>query len=243
VQPKTIIWRKENLINLAVQDLNEDDCFAWIDSDIVFSRHDWARATLELLEKVDVVQMFSQIIWLSKRREASIIFNGIIAEAKGEIVENQFINVPEDILNDPNILPGHPGFAWAMTKTFWNKIHGFYDKSIVGGADAHFAYALLDKSNLFATEKSVKDYFNYRLWCGVVKSHAAKFDFLQDAIIHNWHGSLEKRQYAPRKKILIDAQYDPVLDIEYVDGVLELTERGMRLQPAIKEYFSKRSSQ
>lgn len=243
VTPKTLIWRKENLINFAVDGLNGGDCFAWIDADIMFSRMDWARIVLELFNKksVDVLQLFSQIIWLNQRREISIIFNGSIAESVGGIKENKFLDIPDEILNDPNILPGHPGFAWAMTKKVWGEIGALPDRGIVGGGDTDFAYALLGHHYKLRTEKSSQAWKWYNDWALPITKLSPRVDYLEDLIIHNWHGDREKRQYVPRRKILIDANYDPWQDVEYVNGILELTNRGMRLQPAIKEFFEKRS--
>ena len=45
---ESVIWSKENMLNLLRKTLPEDAKYiAWIDADVVFSRNDWVEATIE----------------------------------------------------------------------------------------------------------------------------------------------------------------------------------------------------
>ena len=56
VHARTRAWTKENLLNIGVQRVPEAKYIAWIDSDIIFRRKDWAVATLNALQHYDIVQ-------------------------------------------------------------------------------------------------------------------------------------------------------------------------------------------
>ncbi len=62
----SVLWHKENLINLGIQHLSRTDpdweYVAWIDADVTFLRSDWATETVHLLQLYDVIQMWTESI-------------------------------------------------------------------------------------------------------------------------------------------------------------------------------------
>ncbi len=57
---RDLLWQKERLLNIALEQLPDDcDKVAWLDSDIVFVRRDWAAATSRALDDHRIVQPFS----------------------------------------------------------------------------------------------------------------------------------------------------------------------------------------
>jgi glycosyltransferase involved in cell wall biosynthesis len=63
----TILWQKEDLLNAGIRHLTsrtdpDAEYIAWIDSDVIFTRPDWATETVHLLQTYDVVQMWTHSI-------------------------------------------------------------------------------------------------------------------------------------------------------------------------------------
>lgn len=59
----TVLWQKENLINIGINNLPADWKYvAWIDSDIDFVKKDWVKETIHQLQMHHVVQLFEDIV-------------------------------------------------------------------------------------------------------------------------------------------------------------------------------------
>ena len=69
VRARHIMWQKERLLNLAIQQL-PDSCHkvAWVDCDILFENTDWAVQTSALLDQVPVIQPFDKAVRLPMGR-------------------------------------------------------------------------------------------------------------------------------------------------------------------------------
>ena len=61
LRTKDELWLKENLINVGVQSLPHDwEQVCWLDSDVVFTRPNWAGECIQKLQHYKFLQMFSQ---------------------------------------------------------------------------------------------------------------------------------------------------------------------------------------
>ena len=57
-----VLWQKERLLNLGLARLPPHvECLAWLDSDVVLERADWARAAVDQLHSHQIVQLFSEL--------------------------------------------------------------------------------------------------------------------------------------------------------------------------------------
>ena len=58
-----VMWQKERLLNVALTYL-PDACryVAWLDSDVLFGRENWPRATCRLLDEYPVAQLFERVL-------------------------------------------------------------------------------------------------------------------------------------------------------------------------------------
>ncbi len=69
----SVLWHKENLVNLGIQHLSRTDpdfeYAAWIDADVTFMRPDWAVETVHLLQLHDVIQMWTHSLDLGPHGE------------------------------------------------------------------------------------------------------------------------------------------------------------------------------
>src|SRR5208282_4620990 len=56
---RDVLWHKERLLNLALRRLPPTCRYvAWLDCDVVFTRHDWAEGAREALERNALIQPF-----------------------------------------------------------------------------------------------------------------------------------------------------------------------------------------
>ena len=59
-----VLWVKENLINIGFSSLGDWQYGCWIDRDIQFANPDWALESVEKLKNYDIIQPFSECIYL-----------------------------------------------------------------------------------------------------------------------------------------------------------------------------------
>jgi len=106
------LFYKENLINLAEQRIPTSfGKICTLDADIIFAQPDWYDRISAQLDSCDLCQVFQEANWLD------ITFSNIIQR-------------------QPSILNrgGHPGFGWAVHRSFFRTC-GFPEFAIVGGGD------------------------------------------------------------------------------------------------------------
>ena len=69
LRTNSIVWSKENLINVVVNHLPDDwKYMAWVDSDIEFQNKNWVNDTINELEIYKVVQLFSHAIDMGPKK-------------------------------------------------------------------------------------------------------------------------------------------------------------------------------
>ncbi|CAF2616849.1 unnamed protein product [Rotaria sp. Silwood2] len=179
----SILWMKENLINVAVDHLPEHIQYvAWIDTDIEFDRY-------------PIVQLFRLALFLGP--------NGM-----NEILHWDYSfaysikhNKPIDPQRYKEWYP-HPGYAWAMRCDAFEYMGGLCEFSILGSGDLHFAFALLNRiEETFLTSLN-EDYRRLALNWGERVAEIAQgghnVGYLPVNIGHFWHGSRGNRGYVER---------------------------------------------
>ena len=229
---KYVLWYKENLINITVNKLLEKNwsSFAWIDSDIEFENKNWVNDTLEKIKKNDILQLFSYSIQLD-------INNNKLWENMGVIKYNKNRFIP---LNHE--LNSHPGFAWAISRNFYDKINKLPDSFIVGGCDTRIAYGIFNIDKFFYSHNDIK--FNSKFIKYIfelnIKFKNIKYDYVEVKIYHYYHGDSKDRQYFNRHKLL--SEYNPSEFIKYNDdGLITPTDNfPIDLLNGIKKYFENR---
>lgn len=229
------LWHKENLINMGVRHLLPCDwkAFAWVDADVEFDSPTWARDTLRILNGTcDVVQLFSHVVDMDAQEDAMNIFSGF----GFQYVKKRRYQT-KDIKNY-----WHPGFAWAMTRSFYKKIGGLYDWNILGAGDHMMCLSFLGKSRsalnplthaLF--QKSISEFQE--------KTSGLSLGYVPGVIRHFFHGQKKNRKYHDRWKILVKHQYNPETHVtRRPDGLLIPTvECPQGLLDDILRYFQERN--
>ncbi|CAF0933894.1 unnamed protein product [Didymodactylos carnosus] len=239
----SIIWLKENLINIAVTQLPKHiEYIAWIDADVEFERLDWPHLAMNAMQKYSIVQLFECGFFCGP--------NG-----KNEILRRDY-SFAYSIRNNKPIDPkrkdwyAHPGYAWTMKRSDFILLGGLLDFSIVGSADLHFAFALLNRvtetfpPGLHLDYASLTTKWAEKLYA--IANGGENVGYIPVNLYHYWHGSRENRHYVDRWSILERNRFSPYSDLEKHDnGLLRLTGKGNRrtevLEQDIVNYFKSRN--
>ena len=157
---------------------------AFLDSDIVFKDIIWYKKTSELLDRYDVVQPFEKAHWLDLTYTDKQLTRNTALLMEGEVYNSKF----------------HPGFAWCMTRKWYNKV-GFFDYAVSGSGDTLSVVGWLKKkfpTNFKSCPRSIE-----KVYQEFYSNPSPKITFLKDMeVSHLYHGSREKRQYVSRHELL-----------------------------------------
>jgi hypothetical protein len=233
LRTKHILWHKENLINLAIQHLPCDWKYvAWIDTDIVFTRDDWAEETLHQLQIYDIVQLFSHAIDLGPNNETLQVHAGFVYQyMAGHKPTKRYENF-------------HPGYAWACTRDAFNSFGGLIDFAIVGSADRYMALAFIGRLTQYMDKRWSKNYKDFLvLFQDRCTRHIKKnIGFVDGTILHSFHGAKRNRQYKERNEILAIHKFDPIFDImKDYQGLYQLDDVKIDLRDDLRTYFKSRN--
>lgn len=233
IRTETPFWHKENMINLGVKKLLPKDwkAFAWIDADIEFENNNWALDTLKILNGCkDIVQLFSHAVDMDRNLNTMSVFNSAGYQyTKGLRFSSKGANL------------WHPGYAWAITRSAYDKIGGLYEKAILGSGDNIMMLSLLNKASYGINDESSLNYKNSVLMYQQ-KMKTLRFGYVPGVIRHYYHGTKENRRYRDRWQILLNHEYEPDVFIQHDDfGILIPTESfSQELKDDIMEYFKER---
>lgn len=200
LRTKTLLWHKENMINLGIKKLLPSDwkAVAWIDADIEFDAPFWAENALKVLNgSRDIVQLFTHCIDMDHEQYAMRIFQSFgfqynkgLKYTKGGV--NYF----------------HPGYAWAMTRKAYEKIGGLYQYGILGSGDFNMALCFLGKG-IETVNRGETDAYKTSVLEYEKNVKRLRVGYVPGIIRHYYHGSKINRNYSTRWKILIDYNYNP----------------------------------
>lgn len=240
------LWVKESLINIGERHLPRNwKYIAWIDTDVQFTRADWAQETLHQLQSYSVVQLFETAVDMGPDNNASQIHYSFGAlHAKGQ--PKAYVTKAQSGYYGATAEKkfAHPGFAWAARRTWWENVHGLMDFCIAGAADHHMALALIGDTS-FSVPVGLHDNYYKRVYDWQQKAVRAtnyNVGYVPGSILHYWHGPKKRRFYVERWSILKDSNYDPDSDI-YKDGqgLVCLGTHKPKLRDDLRLYFKSRN--
>ncbi|MGH9765711.1 MAG: hypothetical protein ACREDR_16890, partial [Blastocatellia bacterium] len=133
VRSQSLLWQKERLINLAATWLPSTCRYvAWLDCDILFTNSNWARDTIELLNRFQLVQLFETCNRLPESNSTS---------DRGDVCPS-FVSVTqrEGFVTGKFQLHGHTGYGWAARRELLDR-YGLYEYGIAGSGDHYIAHA------------------------------------------------------------------------------------------------------
>jgi hypothetical protein len=230
-----LAWSKESMLNAGIARLPDDARFvACLDADIRFRDPAWAERTVDALHLWPVVQPWSDCIDLGP--------DGQLLDTHRAFC--RLANEQKPIVQGPNAAGGyrfgHPGFAWAYTMDFLNRVGGLVDTAALGAADHHMALALLGRV-ADSIPGNLTDGYKAPLYAWqerAVRAAEKSVGFLDGVIEHDWHGRKGRRFYISRWEILSKHAFDPTTDlIRNADGVVELAGNKPGLRHDVERYF------
>lgn len=231
VKSNTYLFYKEQLYNLLVPKIPEQYTkLIFIDADILFSNSQWVDRVSNALDTYDIVQPFQTAKWFDYDNKT------VIQTRKGTLFGLEVDKIPPaDIANDKY----HPGFTVAMRRSYFDKIHGFFDKCIFGGGDTMFCNTFVKKPN-FKTFVNFITY-EYIKWFQHATNVSCKFSYMPFTVYHLYHGKLVDRQYISRYERLQEFKDVPFDSLFFVNqqGLYETTNE--KLNQIMKDFFHSRN--
>lgn len=168
----------------------------FLDADITFSTPDWYDSASAALDEYDIIQPYDWCQW---------------EEEDGEIAHGKFPSaVPLSQGLAPRLDRYHPGFAWAMRRSAFDALHGFYDRDVVGGGDVAISYSLhpcdtwvLEQTNRDSGFAVIGKSPSYEAYRRNALSLGLKVGYVENQTVnHRWHGARKDRQYESRGQFL-----------------------------------------
>lgn len=247
----TILWKKENLINIGISRLPQDWKYvAWIDSDIDFVRKDWVKETIHQLQIHHVVQMFEDIADLGPNGEIMKTSKSFMYCYKNDIprITSNKKSGESHYYYQPSSKPSkgsywHPGYCWAATRHAINTFGGLFELGIVGAGDHHMACSLIGEYQFSVPNELSEDYRGHLyIWQERALRLHKNVGYVNGTIFHYFHGKKVNRNYNGRWEVLLSNDYKPSFDI-YKDsqGLLVFHEGKSKLRDDIIKYFNSRN--
>lgn len=243
------LWHKENMINIGVRHLPHDwKYLAWVDADVFWPDDEegnpwnWPLETIHQLQHFEVVQPWKDCIDLGPAGDV------MLDDKLRPIVHTSFcyvnsLGVPLQTHPGQPYKYAHSGFAWACTRLFWENIKGLMDWCIVGSADHHQAFAMINRVQ-HSVHGKMPDSFKNKAFEWQVAAYRVtqgQMGFVKTSIRHAFHGSKKQRYYRERWQIFIDHNFNPNLDIAYeASGLLHIVGKP-GLQREIRDYMRSRN--
>ena len=226
VYSKSSMFYKEALWNRLEKEIPpEYTKICFLDSDIIYQRPDWLDSLSVLLDTHDIVHPFNVLTYLD------ISYN-ILRETNVSVTTMSY--VARLSITNHTIQRSAPGLGWALTRSFFNRMGGFFDKNLLGSSDQIFCASILKKETMLGntTHPLIKDFvvsfFNnlYNLSYSVT--------YLYCETLHLYHGTFKNRQYESRESIIkhITEPWEVIYTINE-DGFWELND------PSLKDTFHK----
>lgn len=243
VRAKTVLWNKENLINIGVSRLPGDwKYLCWCDADIEFRKPGWAAEAVHALQMHDIIQPWSDAYDLGPKDEHLQSHKSFCRQyCEGHPV---YPRGPKwwKFGGGPYDYP-HSGYAWCCTRNAFEWLGGLIEFAILGAGDHHMALALIghcDKSVPGGVDPSYMQ--GLKLWEARALHHInLNIGFIWGSIEHYWHGSKKNRAYVERWKLVTDNNFNPITDLKKNStGVLELAGNKPKLKSDIIHYMTTR---
>lgn len=236
VRAHSLLWVKENLLNIGFAHLPQDWRYAaWIDADVTFRKPDWAAETVQALQQYDIVQPWSDCYDLGPNDDHLHVHRSFCRQVHD--------GAPVGRGGYGNYTFAHPGYAWAATRRALNLLGGMIETAALGAADHHMALALLGRVRESVPNGLTDGYLRpLKRWEARALQHiAGNIGYVPGTIEHDWHGAKLKRAYVDRWSTLTRNSFDPDTDlIRNTWGVFELAGNKPQLRIEIDHYFRAR---
>jgi hypothetical protein len=254
------LWMKENLINIGIeyvcQQFPDAEQFAWVDSDTfpMCPPRQWFEETWHQLQHYEFVQMWEYLINFGPDfqpiSQPQMSFMKTYSAAGFQIPKGK--DVRHTLAGNSGMVSlGRPGLAWAANRSALDKVGRLMDFCILGSGDWHMAHALVGGISLeggYSSEAlKLSEYVRRMIVWQERAERWIKRDvgYVPMTVGHWFHGDKADRKYGSRGQILIDAKFNPDVDVKYdSQGLLQLETwepRQIQLRDRIRDYFRTRN--
>jgi len=241
VRASTLVWNKENLVNLGVQRLPHDwEYLCVCDGDVQFRKPTWALEAVHALQMYHVIQPWSDCYDLGPNGEHLQAHRSFLRQWwHGQPVSNTRWKFDGGAYEYP-----HSGYAWCFTRQAFEWLGGLLEVGAVGAGDHHMALALVNRVMHSVPGQLAESYVRHLLaWEGRAQRLVGqRLGFLWGTIEHSWHGRKADRRYVDRWSIIKRHGFDPDTDLKRNSyGVLELAGNKPGLAHDLDAYFRQRN--
>jgi hypothetical protein len=244
------LWQKERLLNVAIKSVPQNvSHIAWLDCDAVFEKPDWADDAEQKLCKVNIVQLFSDLVDLGpenyqsnvKHRDVRSTGHSIV----GAINSGGLKQLDVTVESGKDIRQPFPtGMGWAARREIIED-HGLYDAMIIGGGDWAMVcaiYGQFEKAvQLLHLSKCRQEH--YLRWARAYhREVGGKIENVSGRIFHLWHGNFINRNSRDRHRLLAGFDFDPGGDLRIgANGAWQWARLRPDLEDFLRNYFLRRA--
>jgi hypothetical protein len=234
-----ILWQKERLLNLAVEQL-PDDCHKVValDCDIVFADPVWADKAAAALDEHMVIQPFSRHFDLFP-------FELPIGETTSNRAPGSssfFFHVLHEFQGGQLMVDG-TGKALGFQRRLLDEL-GLYDARIMGGADMLMALSAVgaQQVGIELERMNEAEAAHFNEWAGAFhRAVDGNVGYVEGDLLSLWHGTIRDRRYHGRYTDIAEWRYDPREDIELSgQGCWQWASPKHGLHERIRSYFFSR---
>ena len=218
------LFQKEHLCKLLEQRIPESYTkLLFMDADLVFSNKDWYNELSKSLDSYEVIQPFTNAIWLD------LNYNNI--------EDNRITCVYfKDKSNFP-IFQSHVGFAWGFQRSYYREV-GMYCYAVLNSGDSFSSMQFLNndyflKYPLVNTSRFLNTCLKY------LEGRKPTLSHINGNIYHLYHGSIHNRKYGILLDIANTIKTIEDILVENEDGVFELTDQ--TIKDKMHEHFIDRN--
>jgi hypothetical protein len=263
------LWIKECAINEGVRRFAPGWQYGgYVDGDFHFTRYDWALEAIHMLQHHSFVQLFSSYSDLTGetatshlghrpyRMSSSFAWNYLhpaeflsSRRARRGGADTYYAPLQASATFPFGHAPGATGGAWSWRRDAFDAVGGMLDTCILGSADWHQAFGLVQATNVAAemkrcTQPYVESVLNWQ-------ARAAKLNRIEgrspvgcidNFATHAFHGSKSLRAYGERWALLQKWEFNPSTDIARdCQGLWRWTGNKPGLRDDVARYFIERS--
>jgi len=244
-----IMWQKERLLNIAVQNL-PSACtkVAWIDCDVVFGNDSWPERASIALEQYALLHLFDErhdlphlagpeqfASWNAPPTSRSVVSKRIrgCADAQDYMLANA-----------PKVRNSTAGLAWASPRWLLEE-HGLYDACILGSGDRSILCAAIGEYQ-YATQALRMGAVRQEHYLEWARPYYAavqgRVGYIRGRALHLWHGDAGLRKYQERHNGMRPFGFDPNEDIAIGnDGPWRWDSNKPHLHRYVRDYFASRN--
>ena len=269
----TNLWIKECAINEGVRRFAAGWKYGgYVDGDFHFTRHDWALEAVHMLQHHSFVQLFSTYADLTGatatsysgyrpyRMSTSFAWNYLHqdeflssrsrrAAQAGRGADTYYAKLGPSKVFPFGRAPGATGGAWAWRRDAFDTVGGMLDTCVLGSADWHMAFGLVQATNVAAetkrcTQPYIESVLNWQARAAKLNNSEGRSPVgcIDNFATHAFHGSKALRAYGERWEILKKWDFNPGTDIARdCQGLWRWTGNKPGLRDDAARYFIERS--